>query len=74
MNPDLDLQYCRSKFYLVVINKDTHAVSGILRAPIVPVDSQLVYTNPKATFTDNYIVMNGKVAAWYFNMAAGGQQ
>lgn len=74
LNPDLKLHSWKGKFCLVVINKDSSAVSGIVRAPIVPVDSKLIYTNPKATFTDSDFVMNGKVAAWDLNMAAGGEQ
>lgn len=74
LNPDLDLQYWRGKFCLLVVNKDAHAVSGIIRAPIVPVDSKLVYSNPKVTFLDKDFVLNGKVAAWDLNLAAGGSQ
>lgn len=74
LNPDLDLQYWRGKFCLLVVNSDAHAVSGIVRAPIVPVDSKLVYSNPKVTFTDKDLVMNGRIAAWDLDLAAGRSQ
>ena len=46
-------------------------MSGIIRAPIVPIDSKLTYSNPKATFTDKDLVMNGKIAAWDVTIGAG---
>ena len=64
LNPDLDLKYWKGTFSFLLTNHDSHTVSGIIRAPIVPTDSKLTYSNPKATFTDKDLVMNGKIAAW----------
>ncbi|MGB9979226.1 hypothetical protein [Methanobacterium sp.] len=72
LNPSLDLKYWKGQFSFVLLNYDSHSVSGIIRAPIVPTDSKLVASSPKATFLDNDIVMNGKVAAWDVTLGPDG--
>jgi len=74
LNTNLDLQYWRGKFCLSLINVDDHAVSGIIRAPIVPLNSKLVYSNPKTTFIDNELIYNGNIAAWDVYLPAGGHK
>ncbi len=64
LNPSLDLKYWRGDFSFYLVNGETHDVSGIIRAPIVPINSKLVSSNPKITFSDNDMVLGGKVAAW----------
>jgi hypothetical protein len=71
LNPSLDLKYWKGTFTFLLTNIDTHTVSGIVRAPIVPVDSKLSYSNPKATFADKDYVAGGKVAAWDVTIGAG---
>ncbi len=74
LNTNLDLQYWRGKFCLLLINTDSHSVSGIIRAPIVPLNSKLVYSNPKRTFIDNELMWNGNIAAWDVTIPAGGDK
>ena len=71
LNPSLDLKSWRGQFGFKLENHDSDTVSGIIRAPIVPTDSKLIYSNPKATFKDNDLVMNGKVAAWDVTLGGG---
>ncbi|MGB9937735.1 MAG: hypothetical protein ACPK7O_08425 [Methanobacterium sp.] len=74
LNPTLDLKYWKGTFTFVLTNFDTQTVSGIIRAPIVPTDSKLIYSNPKATFTDKDLVMNGGIAAWDITIGAGASE
>ncbi len=64
LNPSLDLKYWQGDFSFDLYNNEDCSVSGIIRAPIVPLDSKLTYSKPKATFKDTDLVLNGKVAAW----------
>ena len=70
LNPDLDLKSWKGTFSFLLTNHDSNTVSGIIRAPIVPTDSKLTYSNPKATFTDKDLVMNGNIAAWDVTIGA----
>ncbi len=65
LNPSLDLQSWTGHFCFWVKNNDTTRpkVSGIVRAPIVPVDSNLTYSNPKVTYIDKQISW-ANTAAW----------
>lgn len=74
LNPTLELKYWRGSFTFLLTNFDTNTVSGIIRAPIVPTDSKLTYSNPKATFTDKDLVMNGGIAAWDVTIGAGASE
>lgn len=74
LNPDFDLKSWTGTFSFVVTNFDDHTVSGIVRAPVVPTDSKLTSSNPKATFADKDIVANGAIAAWDVTMAAGASE
>ena len=71
LNPDLDLKTWKGTFTFLLTNHDSHTVSGIIRAPVVPTDSKLTYSNPKATFTDKDLVMNGGIASWDVTIGAG---
>lgn len=64
LNPNLDLKYWQGDFTFDLVNYQGASVSGIIRAPIVPLDSKLTSSKPKATFIDNDMVVNGKIAAW----------
>jgi len=64
LNPNLDLKSWRSTFTFLLTNHAPHTVSGIIRAPIVPVDSKLTNSSPPVTFTDEDQVMNSRIAAW----------
>ncbi|MEN4018499.1 MAG: hypothetical protein PQ975_04515 [Methanobacterium sp.] len=74
LNPDLDLKSWKGTFTFLLTNHDSRTVSGIIRAPIVPVDSKLTYSNPKATFADKDLVMNGRIAAWDVTIGAGASE
>lgn len=71
LNPDLDLKSWKGTFSFLVTNHDSKTVSGIIRAPVVPTDSKLIFSDPKATFTDKDLVMNGRIAAWDVTIGAG---
>ena len=71
LNPDLDLKYWKGSFSFDLLNINSESVSGIVRAPIVPLDSKLIASDPKATFIDDDMVYNGNVAAW--DVTLGGE-
>jgi len=70
LNPDLDLKSWKGTFTFKLTNRADNRVSGIIRAPVVPTDSKLIYSDPKATFKDKDIVMDGSVAAWDVTLGA----
>lgn len=73
LNPNLDLKSWKGTFHfkLTADSRLSNPVSGIIRAPVVPTDSKLIASDPKATFTDKDLVMNGKIAAWDVTMDPG---
>ncbi|MDP3066045.1 MAG: hypothetical protein Q8N08_04830 [Methanobacteriaceae archaeon] len=70
LNPDLDLQVWQSQFTFLLHNVDTKRVAGIVRAPIVPIDSKLTSSNPQITFVDKDVPW-ADTAAWDVSMAPG---
>jgi len=70
LNPNLDLKSWKGTFTFKVTNRADNTVSGIIRAPVVPTDSKLIYSDPKATFKDKDLVMDGAVAAWDVTIGA----
>ena len=71
LNPNLDIQRWKGTFRFRLTNVDSTRVSGIVRAPIVPLDSQLTYSNPKVTFIDNELALDANIAAWDVVMEPG---
>lgn len=71
LNPSLDLKSWKGTFTFLLTNHDSRTVSGIIRGPVIPTDSKLTYSNPKVTFTDKDLVMNGAIASWDVTMGAG---
>lgn len=71
LDPTLDLKYWKGDFSFYLVNVDSQTVSGIIRAPIVPLDSELTASNPKATYIDHDEVLSGNVAAWDVTLGAG---
>ncbi|EKQ55288.1 MAG: hypothetical protein B655_0437 [Methanobacterium sp. Maddingley MBC34] len=65
LNPSLDLVSWNGHFCFWIKNYDTTnpKVSGIVRAPIVPIDSNLTYSNPQITYTDKEVPW-ANTAAW----------
>ncbi|HHT19232.1 MAG: hypothetical protein BWY74_02054 [Firmicutes bacterium ADurb.Bin419] len=65
LNPSLDLVWWKGHFCFWVKNFDYKRpkVSGIVRAPIVPIDSKLTYSNPKVTYIDKEVSW-ADTAAW----------
>ncbi len=65
LNPSLDLVHWKGHFCFWIKNFDytRPKVSGIVRAPIVPVDSKLTYSNPKITYVDKELTW-ADTAAW----------
>lgn len=65
LNPSLDLISWKGHFCFWIKNTDTTRpkVSGIVRAPIVPIDSKLTYSNPQVTYTDKEVPW-ANTAAW----------
>ena len=74
LNPSLDLKSWTGTFSFVATNFDSHTVSGIVRAPIVPTDSKLTFSDPKATYTDKDMVANTGIASWDVTIAAGASE
>lgn len=70
LNPNLDLKSWKGTFHFKLTNFDDNRVSGIIRAPVVPTDSKLTYSSPKATFKDKDLVMDGSIAAWDVTLGA----
>lgn len=64
LNPSLDLQSWCGTFTFTAKNYAEYPVSGIIRGPIIPTDSQLTYSDPEVTFQDRDITLNAGVAAW----------
>lgn len=65
LNPSLDLVSWKGHFCFWIKNFDytRPKVSGIVRAPIVPIDSKLTYSNPKVTYIDKEVSW-ADTAAW----------
>ena len=65
LNPSLDLVSWKGHFCFWVKNFDytRPKVSGIVRAPIVPIDSKLTYSNPQVTYIDKEVTW-ANTAAW----------
>lgn len=72
LNPSLDLKSWKGHFCFWIKNYDTTRpkVSGIVRAPIVPIDSNLTYSNPQVTFIDKQISW-ANTAAWDVTLYPG---
>lgn len=71
LNPSLQILSWTGTFSFVAENHDSETVYGILRAPIVPLDSKLTKADPPVTYLDDEIVSFGNVAAWNVAMPAG---
>jgi hypothetical protein len=65
LNPTLDLESWNGNFCFWIKNMDTKSprVEGIVRAPIVPVDSKLTYSNPYRTYISDELPV-AQTAAW----------
>jgi hypothetical protein len=64
LNTDLKILNWTGTFGFSLKNIDYEPVYGIVRAPIVPSNSKLTYSDPKATFIDYESVQGAYVAAW----------
>ncbi len=73
LNPNLDLKSWTGKFSFDLVTRPglNSSVSGILRAPIVPLDSKITGSNPKIAFKDRDLVLNGAIAAWDVTISPG---
>lgn len=71
LNPDLDLQYWRGTFHFAVVNRDSKSVAGIVRAPIVPLNSKFTGSNHPITFLDNDLMIGGNTPAWDTTLGPG---
>jgi hypothetical protein len=71
LNPTLDVVSWTGKFTFNVKNTAEQKVSGIVRAPIVPVDSKLVAQSPaKGKFIDDETMPSADTAAWDVTLGA----
>lgn len=72
LNPSLDLVSWKGHFCFWIKNTDTTRpkVAGIVRAPIVPIDSNLTYSNPQVTYTDKEVPW-ANTAAWDVTLYPG---
>lgn len=75
LNPSLDVVSWTGKFNFKVRNKAEQKVSGIVRAPIVPVDSELIAQSPsKGKFIDDESALSTQTAAWDVTLGANKEQ
>lgn len=71
LNPSLDVVDWTGKFNFKVKNKAEQKVSGIVRAPIVPTDSELVSQTPsQGKFVDDESALSAQTAAWDVTLGA----
>jgi hypothetical protein len=72
LNPNLDLKLWQGtfSFFLTNVNKKSPRVEGIVRAPIVPVDSKLTESSPKIDFIDKEVAW-ANTAAWDVTLFPG---
>jgi hypothetical protein len=72
LNPNLDLQLWQGRFCFFLKNMDTTGprVEGIVRAPIVPIDSNLTASSPTVDFIDNENP-SANTAAWDVTLQPG---
>ena len=73
LNPSLDIKKWKGTFTFRLTNFDDQKVYGIVRAPVVPTNSKLVYSSPKA-FVDTKTAVNTNIAAWNVVMAPDASQ
>jgi len=77
LNPALDLQYWKGtfQFHLRDYDPTTHTLAGIVRGPIIPVDSKLVYVNPSYNyFKDENLFFGADTVAWDVRIHPGCNQ
>lgn len=75
LNPTLDLKYWKGTFDFNLRNYDYATVSGIVRGPIIPINSKLASATPKAnSFSDRDIYLNTNTVAWDVTLASGAAQ
>ncbi len=72
LNPNLDLLLWQGRFCFFLKNMDTTGprVEGIVRAPIVPIDSNLTASSPTVDFIDNENP-SANTAAWDVTLYPG---
>jgi hypothetical protein len=72
LNPNLDLELWQGtfSFFLTNVDKKSPRVEGIVRAPIVPVDSKLTASSPKVDFIDKEVPW-ANTAAWDVTLFPG---
>ncbi|MGA2675765.1 MAG: hypothetical protein ABSE83_02565 [Methanobacterium sp.] len=63
LNPNLQLESWCGTFTFGAVNGADYPVSGIIRGPVIPTDSNLIYSDPKA-FLDTGSVAGTGVALW----------
>jgi hypothetical protein len=71
LNPNLQLKSWFGTFSFNARNDADYSIAGIIRGPIIPMDSQLISSDPPVTFQDKDIVVDTGVAAWDVHMASG---
>jgi hypothetical protein len=71
LNPSLDLKFWQGTFSFILKSYDSKRVEGIVRAPIVPIDSKLTNSNPPITYVDKDLMPDSNTAAWDVNMQPG---
>lgn len=71
LNPNLDLQLWQGEFSFIITNVDSKTVRGIVRAPIVPINSKLTGSSPPITYIDDDYVKIADTAAWDVCMPPG---
>ncbi|MCK9150391.1 hypothetical protein [Methanobacterium alcaliphilum] len=72
LNPTLDIKKWKGHFTFNLVKNDSfdEKIEGLVRAPIVPVNSKLTYSSPKA-FVDKGTAVDANIATWDVVWAAG---
>lgn len=76
LNPNLKIVNWDGTFHFRIknVNPTDPEVQGIIRAPIVPLDSNLICTDPTATFVDTSTMFGAETAAWDVTLVPGETQ
>jgi hypothetical protein len=72
LNPNLDLQLWQGKFTFLLTNHNTNypRVEGLVRAPIIPINSQLISSSPSVDYVDSQASF-AKTAVWDVTLYPG---
>lgn len=74
LNPDLDLISWCGTFGFTATNYADYTVQGIIRGPIIPLDSALTFSEPQAYIDKDLGLFNTNIVAWNIRLGPGESQ